>query len=120
MKSVIRKMSILGAVITTGCTTTQDLDMASYPIPSETFKTTDTGVVIDAYSLQSCDKEIKLHVVEIDTNNNGKPEYIGLTDGDKKNEVNKTQKDYPVGRRVSMKKAADYFQWFEKVNCRCE
>ncbi len=111
MKSFLKKAGLLtSAVVATGC---QSDNLAIPSLDSSEFSPDETGVVSDAYMLQSCDGAEKFYSVEIDTD--GKlncPEYVGTTDAFKTKELQKTIKNYPIGKRVSLQKAADHFQWF--------
>lgn len=119
MKSLLKKLSALAALATSGCGTT-DYSITAEPVPASAFKAEEKGVVVDAYTIQTCDKTEKYHIVELDVNGDKKPDYIGTTDAFKQKESAETLKNYPVGKKVSMQKAADFFQWFERANCRCE
>lgn len=119
MKVLLKKLSALAAVFTAGCATT-DYSITAEPVPSCVFKPDEKGVVVRSYMMQTCDKTEKYHLVEIDVNGDKKPDYIGTTDALKPIEEAHTIKNYPVGKKVSMQKAADFFQWFERANSRCE
>lgn len=111
MKSFLKKAGLLAsAVITTGC---QSENLAVRSLEPSDFAPDETGVVSQTYMLQSCDGAEKFYSVEIDTDGKlNRPEYVGSTDAFKTKELQKTIKNYPVGKRVSLQKAAAHFQWF--------
>ena len=111
MKKNIKKLVALGAVASvTGCVSqTQEYEV----YPTENFARTEKGTVINAYQINSCDLSDRVYVVEIKSENGS--EYMGTTDVNKRDEYHKSKNNYKVGQQVLMRRAADHFQWFQRI-----
>ena len=104
-------MALCAVASVTGCVSQEDFEYEL--VPSETFSKTEKGTVTNAYHINSCDLSQRVYVVEI-TGKNGM-EYMGTTDIHKRAEYHHSKNNYKVGNQVLMQKAADHFQWFQRV-----
>ncbi len=112
MNKNMKKLMALGFVASmTGCVSQQNYGYEVYP--AENFEKTEKGTVTNAYHLNSCDLSERFYVVEIKDKNGS--EYMGTTDIHKRDEYHQSRNNYKVGSQVLMQKAADHFQWFQRV-----